>query len=188
MDTSKEFSIEKRLEILKDIFENVNKWLHFAEAKNAALIGLNGVFLFKSIDFLRLSNNQCIGLPLLSTLLFLAGIFISLFSFLPNVAKIKEIKIDVDNEDNKNNILIFFSDIKDYKDSKQFLVDIHKFYFNNNIDKDLLNKIELDYAKEIHINSLIASKKYKLFKWSLKLNLVAIFILFFSIILSVFNK
>jgi hypothetical protein len=31
---------------LKDIFENVNNWLKFAEAKNATLIAGNGLLIF----------------------------------------------------------------------------------------------------------------------------------------------
>lgn len=59
----KDTSVEKKnvdvSDTLKEIFENVNQWLVFAETKNGVLISLNGLLLFRVVDsFKDLNINE----------------------------------------------------------------------------------------------------------------------------------
>lgn len=182
-------SNESAMEILKDIFENINRWLNFAEAKNGALIGVNGLFLFKSIDYLFEIYNGLIKVNILLVgiiaVLFIIALLLSLKSFFPDTSVFVD-KPDVPNSDstNENRILIFYEDICKYQNSKLYLKDIYKYYLDININVKDLKKIELDYSKEILINSKITSYKCKLFKKSLKTNFVAIIIFCMFIIVA----
>lgn len=180
------------LEILKAIFENINRWLNFAEAKNGTLIGVNGLFLFKCIDYLINSNKTGLNLSVkiylgIMASVFLIVILISLNSFFPNtsVCKDKSNILDNDNLDvGKTKNLIFYENIAEYKGSKLYLLDIYKYYLETNIKIDELKKIELDYASEILINSQIASYKYKCFKTALGLNFFGIFLFLIFLIIA----
>lgn len=173
---------DKALSILKEIFENTNRWLQFAEAKNGALIGINGLFLFKSVDYLFEVINGELEINILivgfMTAVFFLAIIIALISFLPNTSVIKVTTEDVSDNDNScgDRILIFFEEISRYKNPSVYLRDIYKCYLDTNVRIKSLNKIELDYAKEILINSRITSYKYSLFKRAIKLNFIAIVI------------
>lgn len=81
-------------------------------------------------------------------------------------------------------VLIFYGDINKYNSAKQYLKDIYKYYLEWDINKDDLNKYELDYAEEIVINSKIASYKYKCFKNALKLNGIGLLLLILYYIIS----
>lgn len=180
---------EDVLKELKDIFENVNRWLQFAEAKNGALIGINGIFLFKSIDFfIDIITGKLTGSILLSgltTLIFLIGILLALKSFFPNdsVYQDEDDNLEILDE-NEESILIFYNDIYKFKSSKKYLMTIYKYYYNSNIQVEDLRKIEVDYAKEILINSRITSYKNKIFKLALISNFVSIFVFFIFLIVA----
>ena len=180
---------ENGLDILKDIFENTNRWLQFGEAKNGALIGINGLFLFNSIDYLfDILNGK------LNVNIFIVGIMITIFgfstigsliSFMPNMSKmINNMELTSEHNCKDDGVLIFFEDICKYESPEIYLKDIYKNYLSFNIEIENLEKLELDYAKEIIINSKIASYKYKLFKIGVKLNLVAIVIFFAFLIIA----
>lgn len=47
---------ENHSELLQQIFENINMWLHFAEAKNAAIIAFN-IALLAALISSNLFNN-----------------------------------------------------------------------------------------------------------------------------------
>lgn len=78
---------------------------------------------------------------------------------------------------------MFYLDIDKYESYNQYLIDIHKYYFDRDAEITDLKRIEIDYAKEILINSKITTEKYKLFKLALKLNFAAIIIFIISIII-----
>jgi hypothetical protein len=150
--------IEQVTERLEKIFNNVNSWLTFAEAKNASLLALNGAGVFGLVSFLNSSDyagGQYFTLYLWMVIVFLVlGMVISLLSFSP---------------------LIFYGDLVDYNCAKEFVIDIYKQYFEIDINEDQVKKVHLDYAEEILINSRIAVKKYRFFKWALLSDLSAIF-------------
>lgn len=182
LNTGNNEHIDKNaLEILKDTFENTNRWLQFAETKNGALIGVNGLFLFKSVDYLfeilngKLKANICI-VGFMTAVFFLA-IILALKSFFPNTSVTKEkTSISENDDEGRDRILIFYGNICMYQNPSVYLRDIYKYYLETNVKVKDLKKMELDYAKEILINSRITSYKYRLFKLALKLNFIAIII------------
>mgnify|MGYP000858739681 CR=1 FL=1 len=190
-NTLKKQNVEdKALPILKEVFENTNRWLQFAEAKNGALIGVNGLFLFKSIDYLFEVINGKITVNIFivgfMTAVFFTSTIISLISFLPNTSVTEETAEDISRNNNsvECGVLIFFEEINNYKNQSAYLRDIYKYYLNKNVKIKNLNKIELDYAKEILINSRITSYKYRLFKLAIRLNLIAIVVFFIFLIIA----
>lgn len=178
---NKENINEKSLEMLKNIFENINRWLNFAEAKNGALLGINSMLLFKAVDYffedinceLKINNI----LVVLMIICFIVGLFIVLISFFPNTGVYKD-KPSIPDEDTPNNdrLLIFYEDIKKYPSPEKYLQDIYKHYFGVHVELKGLKRVELDYAVEILSNSKIASYKYKLFKYALILNFIGLLI------------
>ncbi|WIF95471.1 hypothetical protein [Caminicella sporogenes] len=179
----------RSLEILKEIFENVNRWLQFAEAKNGALVGLNGFFLLKSIDFLFdvINGNIKVDVLLVGGIvaIFFLAMLIALKSFFPNTSVHKD-KPDVNYTtiSNDDKILIFFEEICKYENCKLYLRDIYKYYLDIDVKIEDLKKIELDYAKEILINCRITSFKYKFFKIALVLNIIGISAILLFIIIA----
>lgn len=93
--------MDKRLEL---IFENVNNWLRFAEAKNAMLLGFNGVVFFGIVRLLTSSSLNDVDILKLYFIIALVCLvfssFITLLSFVPNLKILKpsfDFKQDVDN-------------------------------------------------------------------------------------------
>ena len=161
-------------ENLKDIFNNVNEWLKFAEAKNGILIALLGTALFtlldKSTSILFLNNisisnntlvikfdiNLFVSLYLVFLIIFLViAISIMLISFLPQTKQVFKIK-DIKNENDNS---LFYGDIIKYT-PEEYLEFIEP-------DRENFSRSELDYAYQIVINSHIAYKKYKYFELAL---------------------
>ncbi len=176
------------LDILKEIFDNVNKWLTFAETKNGVLLSINGLFLFRLLDCLEkiASGNSLLNIKMIWILIiiFLVAIIITLISFFPKASPYVDKDDNVYNDENSDlRTLIFYGDISKYEYSKLYLRDIYRYYLNTSIDVENINKYELDYAKEIIINSKIACYKYKCFKYALILNgLGILFLIIFSFV------
>lgn len=160
---------------LYNILLNINEWLKFAEAKNAALIALNLGSIFGMISILTiedLSLNQCLIYYSYSFLLFnLLSLSISLFSFWP------QLQCSCNSIEKKDSLL-FFSDIINYNE-KEYL---SKLYDSYDKTEGKYGQIELDYAKQIIIISKIANQKYSLFKIALWFTLSAILSPIFGVI------
>lgn len=161
-------------ETLKNIFDNVNEWLKFAEAKNGILIALLGTALFTLLeksnsilfrDNISISNNMLVikfdinffvSLYLVLLIIFLLiAVGILLMSFLPQTKRLFKIK----GVKNENDNSLFYGDIIKYT-PEEYL----KFIEPNRTD---FSKSELDYAYQIVINSHIAYRKYKYFELAL---------------------
>jgi hypothetical protein len=146
----------------KEIFQNVNFWLQFAEAKNGAMLTINGLLIFSSLDL----YDKFKKLPYFSLIqaVFLVLITISLLnnfrSFFP-IRKIGLIK-------KKSNIL-FWGDISKYDSSISYSKDI---------DQEL-SDINDHIEDEIFTNSKIADRKYLIFGQSLWITFTGV--LLFSI-------
>lgn len=161
---------------LKGIFDDVNKWLTFAEAKNGAMIALNGAILaglaniLFNKDFNEYFNIWVKMILYISVACTAAAIVILLISFLPQLSVFKGMDVSCDEEC----VLIYYGDIAKYKNEKQYIKHIYHYYFNIDKSEDELSKIEIDYGKEIIINSSIAVKKLKWFKLALKFTISAV--------------
>lgn len=156
---------------LKEISENVNNWLKFAEAKNATLIAGNGVIIFGIIKCLKdLGDYQYFiyYLYFVITLLSLSFI-IALISFM---AKVKLPHYLFKKIDNNNNNLLFYGSIQNYNE-KLYLEELTESLGIN--DSSIVeNKFCKMYAQQIIINSKITMRKFELFNIGLKITLCAI--------------
>lgn len=146
------------------IFENINNWLNFGEAKNALLVGYV-LALSSMVDYDKIQELGCFkGIVLL--LLALSLIF-PLISFFPLYKFFKLNKT--------GNNLMFYRDISGYT-SKAYIKELRKKYYHNENDEDQTNrKIIYDLAEEIVINSRITVYKMTMFRYGL----------FFAIMLTV---
>lgn len=161
-------------EKLKEIFDNTNNWLNFAEAKNGALIAINSTLIieiFSNLFDQKINVNSCLGISILFSLgLLLISNGIALWSFKPMTDKF----VNTGSNDYNDLILMFYGDIAKCKNATQYVLSLYKNYFNDYTknEKDI-NKQEIDYAREIIYNSKITVRKYKFFRWALNLTILA---------------
>jgi phosphate/sulfate permease len=162
---------KKKIMTLKDIFENTNNWLKYAEAKHTVLIGLIGAGLFGIHNYADSFCNWKLIFQfwiILSVTLFVISCLVSLISFMPILYPLKRKRIKPNRELN----LIYFKDIA--------LTEPHEYLSLLNIsDQD---KISKSLAEQIIANSRIAAHKFNLFSVSLWLVLIGIFPPFFLIL------
>ncbi len=155
---------------LKDIFDNVNSWLKFAEAKNGAIIALNATFIFGilKLNIISTSEKNILDYYLfIAIFMLLVSIIVALLSFIPRLSdtyiKFKE-PMDNDN-------LLYFGDIAKYTDIK-YKEKIQIFIqLNGSEGSDKLNEY---YIKQIIINSKITFIKFKQFEIAIWFTLSAI--------------
>lgn len=158
---------------VKDIFDNVNNWLKFAEAKNAAIIAYNSVILAGIASYITSNQNipNLLGsFLIISSCLILISSLIGLISFAPQTKIINYTKkgeiLDSDN-------LLYWGHLKNYT-PLQLLKKLNTSKTSENNNDSEFTIIEIDYAQQIIMNSQIADKKYSLFKVALALNIFAI--------------
>lgn len=167
-------------ELLEKNFSNVNSWLNFAEAKNAA----NIAFVVACIAAIFSLDDMNVLLYILCLFLIISGMC-SLVSFLPRLGNKEASKIPSNLKNRKRKAkednLIFFENIKEYS-GDTYLKQVCKLYFDEN--KYNPTKYQLDLSDEIVYNSDIVSRKYKFFKVAVYLDIVAFLLLAFSIVLA----
>lgn len=167
-------------ELLEKIFSNVNSWLNFAEAKNAANVAfvvacIAAIFSFGDMNYLMYAI--CI-------FLIVSGIC-SLLSFIPYLGdktmrktclffKKRNKRVNGDN-------LMFFEDIKSYF-GKTYIEQVCKVYLGE--EKYNPTKYQRDLSNEIVYNSHIASRKYKLFKVAVYIDIAAFLMFAICIVLA----
>lgn len=153
--------------LLQQLFENVNAWLHFSEAKNGALIALNvallaalfssGLSTFCEILF----SGTVVGL-LCSTML-------SLLSFRPidkELAKTSSIGI--------NENLLHYAYIASLNED-EYLTKIYERYWESDWQSfALIPQIEKDYSREIVQNSRVTMRKQLYFKLAFYIDIAII--------------
>jgi len=150
-------------ERLKYILTQVNDWLKFAEAKNAALLAVNSALIFGTISIL---NEKCFFPIWLLIYLYIALVVviiataICLISFIPNT-KIPLIS-------SKMNLLkggnpIYYGDIAEHNVDSY----LESLYQSTGLEFKGIKDIEKKYAEQIICNSRIAVKKFRLFSTAL---------------------
>ncbi len=142
---------------LKYIFTNVNDWLKFAEAKCAALLAGNAAIIIGVGQ--KLIEGQIKGIWAFyisfSLVLFLIGLLFCLVSFIPSLNMPWLFKLsDPDDKDN----LLFFDHISKYT-PLNYLSRL-----KSDSESTKFTKMEVDLSQQIIINSVIARRKYSLFK------------------------
>ncbi len=143
---------------LKDIFENVNNWLKFAEAKNALIIVLNGTLIFRISGFYsHIQNNVIYFLYFMSILMLLISIVIAIISFIP---RLKTPYIKMQNPLPNDNLL-YFGHIAKYTPD-QYYLKISKILSKD----DKYKEFNMHYSNQIVVNSRITFIKFKQFEIS----------------------
>ncbi|MDO5151650.1 MAG: DUF5706 domain-containing protein [Oscillospiraceae bacterium] len=146
--------------ILENTFSNVNHWLGFAEAKNAALIAFNIAVLSAVLGSADVLNKNLLYYIVNCILIISSGM--ALISFEPkrgNNNRMMRSNTDADN-------LLLFSHIAKYTKEK-YLIEVYRRYLNVIKREEDLSRMELDYADEITYNAQIAVNKYTWFKRAL---------------------
>lgn len=141
-------------EDLRHIFENVNEWLKFAEAKHAGLIVLNSGLVFGILSVYSNFTKHLHWSFIILSLLFLgASIFFTLVSLFP-----RTYKNTMPSKKNKTPNLYFNGSIAclSRNEFKSELLKTHPEYTFTALEDNLVDQIIL--------NSKIASAKYTLFK------------------------
>ena len=144
---------------LKDIFDNVNSWLKFAESKNAALIAFNSAAGFGLASLLassKLTLSPVHVYACLCILLLGLGAVAGLISFLPRLRIPWSFsKTRINAWDN----LLFFGHIARYT-PERYLDSLSKL-----VETEARNFTDMQriYAEQIVINSQITMYKYRCF-------------------------
>jgi len=143
---------------LKVIFDNINNWLKFAEAKNGAIIALNSALIFGVLKLNSTITEQNIFrdyyISIVIFLLLISSIM-ALLSFIPRLSY-PYIKFDKPTE--KDNLL-YFGDILKYTPLKYYEKIQIKI-----CEKSDKKDFEMYYINQIIINSKITFIKFKQFE------------------------
>jgi len=143
---------------LKDIFDNVNYWLKFAEAKNGAIIALNSSLIFGVFKINSTIANENIFRDyyiVMIIFVLLVSTIIALLSFIP---RLKYPYINFQSI-NKHDNLLYFGDILKYT-ADQYYEKIQTIINTEDNQKEL----ELYYINQLIINSKITFIKFKQFE------------------------
>jgi hypothetical protein len=176
---------------LISIFQIVNDWLRFAEAKNAVLLAFSGAGVTAIVTYISTATNILnpfrTGLIFAIFLLCISSLICS-FSFLPRTdiehftwlrtkpsRKSKSLLKDTDN-------FYSFNDLKRYE-PMDLLESLNRLYFQNQIPKPYI-KEDLDIAHQITINSEIASIKFSFFTFALWLLIISILAILVSLLVN----
>ena len=166
----------QRVEILEFIFENVNNWVHFAEAKSAMIIALNIAIISVTNDFISLENRK-FGFYLILVLIIVSTIF-ALGSVIPNEKIIYYKMFKFEGEPN----YLFYSYIASFANGEQYMEELYQKYWGQS--KLNVTQLEKDLCGEIYENSKIAASKYKLFEVSSKIDVSVCFIVIIMLLIA----
>jgi hypothetical protein len=154
-------------EQLYRVFNNVNDWLKFFEAKNAMIIVFNsasiyGITQLFNLEYIKKSD-QIINYLIIVIILLVFSTLSSLISFAPRV---KIIKGGLYAPGDDPNVLFFeYLKIKTKEDIIKEITGVS--------DVDSFAPIEKDIAEQIKQNSIIASRKYFYFTIAVWLTIAA---------------
>jgi hypothetical protein len=141
-------------ENLNEIFQNVNDWLKFAEAKHAGLIVLNSGIIFGILSVYKDYKSHLHLYCILATFILIGfSITMTLWSLFPVT------KNYVDNKKKPSNPNLYFFGSLAQLDETDFKHELLKIEPNHKFEK-----LENDLINQILVNSTIATRKYKLFK------------------------
>lgn len=152
-------------EQLYKIFSNVNDWLKFAEAKNAALVAFNSAAIAGIMQAYPSDNPDLMIFKGIMIALFSISICASIYTFLPvlsktfNYQKYEEAKFETEKP--KLNCLFYGHHCK--ITSKQLLTLLN---IKAPIENQTASNLEMDIADQIITNSEITMSKYKLFTFA----------------------
>ncbi len=176
-------------EQLYKIFNNVNDWLKFAEAKNFGLLTLNAAIVF-GLTQITFSNDSVIKLVAFSVF-----VPFSILSFIPCLISLFPIVTKIESKNKKGQIrksMKIIDYLSNIIDKDKSFENIHFYGYlkdlkEDKFEKEFLKKIgskeefttyETELVTQILYNSRITSLKYKFFK-------IGAFIFFVGIVVSI---
>ncbi|MEH2256519.1 hypothetical protein [Nostoc sp.] len=176
---------------LTAIFQNVNDWLKFAEAKNGVLLAFSGTGITATITLLttapKIPNSLNFGLLLTTSLLCICSLICS-FSFLPKTnlerfvwlrtrppKNVTFIRKDADN-------FWFFGHLQKYN-ATELLDALNKHYFDSELSSPYKKEYK-DIAEQISINAQITYLKYQFFTYAIYVLIVSILVIPLSLIIN----
>ena len=153
----------------KDIFNNVNQWLHFAEAKNVAVTTLDIALLAVYADYIKKVSQNLMWLVFcLSELALIVSLCIAIYSFFP-----KSYLHNAYNSTNSRNVNpLYYKDIASWEAVSYAQFILSRYY--GRVPSQTPEIIFIDYAEEIVTNARIAVRKNILFRNALICALIAL--------------
>jgi len=166
------------------IFENINRWLEYAERKNISLFTLLSIIPLLVILITSTANINNFLKPFLIIFLglYIATLIITIISLFPKI-KISKYILEFGNDKKiieKDN-LFFYGHIIKYSADEYRKSLVTKY----SIKESEITRFEIDLIEQIIINSSITNNKLKAFQWSAGLISVGFLILIIGIILSI---
>lgn len=178
-------------------FANINHWLSFAEAKNAAVIALDtaliGIFTRIIVSETVSQNNSLLIFTIMVLVLIIISLILALFSFLPIMVSRKNLILVVYNKfvniSEYNSIkagknYVFYRDIARLEKAENYLEMLTHYYgfpyFDNG---QYLN----DMAQEIYINSQVTVSKFIYFRISTSILIGALGIALVGLLLMLYT-
>lgn len=156
--------------LLQQIFDNVNNWLHFAEAKNAALIAFNIALMAVIVDT-NLFSSYILLFSIIIIGLLISTIF-ALYSFKP----INETLKKTSNSNLEENLL-HFAYIASLE-QEEYIKKLYDHYWGErNKDINVVPMLYKDYCNEIIANSRITLRKQVYFKYSFYIVILVIIVI-----------
>ncbi|MCE5200756.1 MAG: Pycsar system effector family protein [Armatimonadota bacterium] len=167
-------------ERLRFVFNNINEWLKFAEAKNAALVALNGAAAVAVLSLLKDStkfaytSKVCL---LCSAALSSLSLILALLSMWPKcgIGLLRGYGTPRTGDN-----LLFWGDIAKYGRANKYLDALHSVCGSEPPSR---RNEEYLYAEQIIQNSQIAVRKYRVFVGSLALLLLAVLALVMAVVI-----
>ncbi|MCI5122931.1 MAG: hypothetical protein D3925_00255 [Candidatus Electrothrix sp. AR5] len=158
-------------EKLWKILDNVNKWLEYAEKKNALIL----TFIGLQITFVNIYEHDAGAIEFVSLFVLGACFLLTLISFYPKTKIPRWATWLPYSEDSplEDDNLLFFGHIVKYS-SSEYIVALEK-KFNESLKGE---KYYEDICSQIVVNSQIVNAKYQLFKINFWLIFVGQILLF----------
>ncbi len=170
-------------EQLRYTLSNVNDWLKFAEAKNAALVAAN---IGAAFGAFRVASTPNLHPLAFYYALFAAGILllstgVALASFVPQlkIPLLPQLR-DISPEES----VLFYGHIAECN-PKSYLREL---YTKNRLVTEEIAPLEIDYAAQIVVNSQIAVRKYQLFSLAVYFTITALASPIFTLLLIFYKK
>jgi hypothetical protein len=170
------------------IFQNVNDWLKFAEAKNGILLAFSGAAITATITILsaaqNLPNSLKIGLLLTTILLSICALVCSL-SFLPktNLERVLGLRRNLNPTNPDKDNFWFFGHLQKYKPI-ELLDALNNHYFDSKLNTPYKKEYQ-DIAAQITINAEIAFLKFRVFTYALYFLIASIVVIPLSILTNI---
>ncbi len=165
--------------VISNIFENVNNWLKFAEAKNGAIIALNSALifgLFQVCQDIKIGNIILIMYVYSAHISLFISIIIAILSFVPKLSYQYTSFSKPKDSDN----LLYFGDIAKYSE-KEYTDKLSSM-------ADEITDFDKQYISQITTNSKITYVKYKQFELAVWFNISAFLTPIGAIILYFYKK